>query len=287
MTQPGKRHERSQAALRGERRLLGGLLLAWCAALSGCGFWDEFRSRDYNFKSYFVKENPLLVLNSTKDGNKRARAFAELREPKQHGGTQEEQDSVVRVLVTAASQEPQSWCRLKAIEAPSTFKDPLAVQGLQEAYYAAKSFPPQTRTALRCQSLAGLGRVGNPDAVDLLVTVVQQPPPEPSANNEEDKQFYLDERLAAAEALAGYKHYRALEALTQVLKTEKDVGLRNRAHQSLQIATGKKLPPDAQAWDDYLHPPAGGKEAVADKRKEKAKLGRPTIQQTSLENGKP
>jgi hypothetical protein len=283
--QPGKRH---RTGGRGPR--LGCWLLLGCsAALSGCGIWDDFRSRDYSFKSYFVKENPLVVLTSpTADGNKRARAFAELREPKQHGGDQETQDVVVRILVTAARSEPQSWCRLKAIEALSTFKDPRAVQGLQDAYYEAKSFPPETRTAIRCQALAGLGRIGNPDAVDMLVTVVQQPPPEPSANNEEDKQFYLDERLAAAEALANFKqHYRSLEALTQILKTEKDVALRDRACQSLQVATGKKLPAEFQPWDDYLHPPGGGaKDAVAGKGTDKAKLGPPVIQRTSGQNDK-
>ena len=279
MIQPGKRR---QAGRTGKGGRLGRWLLLGCsAALSGCGIWDDFRSRDYSFKSYFVKENPLVVLTKSTDGTKRARAFAELREPKQNGGNQEAQDVVVRILVTAARSEPQSWCRLKAIEALSTFKDPRAVQGLQDAYYEAKSFPPDTRTAIRCQALAGLGRIGNPDAVDMLVTVVQQPPPEPSANNEEDKQFYLNERLAAAEALASFKHYRSLEALAQILKTEKDVALRDRAHQSLVAATGKKLPPDDKAWDNYLHPPGGDRDAVADKGKDKARLGKPVIQRTS------
>src|SRR5262249_55482411 len=112
----GKRHGRGRA------RLLGWLLALGPLAAAGCGFWGGFRSRAYSVQAFFVHETPRVVLQSSTDGNKRARAFADLREPKQYGGTQEEQDVVVRILITAASHEPQSWCRLKAIEALSTFK---------------------------------------------------------------------------------------------------------------------------------------------------------------------
>ena len=60
-------------------------------------------------------------------------------------------------------------------------------------------------------------------------------------------------RFAAARALANFSHYQATEALMQVLKTERDVALRDRAHESLQTATGKTLPPDPKAWEDLLH----------------------------------
>ena len=63
----------------------------------------------------------------------------------------------------------------------------------------------------------------------------------------------LDERIAAARALGKFPHYEAAEALAGVLRTDKDVALRDVAHASLQEATGKDLPPDAQAWADFLH----------------------------------
>lgn len=277
MFHSGKRHVSGQTGARVVARLLSGLLVSGTLTLAGCGFWDEFRSRDYSVKAFFVKENPLIVLRDSTDGTKRARAYAELREPKLNGGTQEDQDTVVRILVAAVSTEPQAWCRLKAIEALGTFKDPRAVQGLKEAYYKAETFIPETRTVIRRQALVALGRIGNPEAVDLLVSVVQAPPPEPSANSEQDKLYYLDERLAAAEALANFKQFQGTEALLAILKTEKDPALRNQAHFSLEVATGKKLPPDAKAWDDLLHPPGGGsKEAVAGQKK--ATIGQPILQ---------
>ena len=105
------------------------------------------------------------------------------------------------------------------------------------------------------------------------------PPAEDSANSEEGKQLYQDRRIAAADALQHFKHYKATEALVQVLKNEKkDTALRDQAHQSLQVATGKKLPPDHKAWDELLHPPGDGSgEAVAGQKK-KATLGAPIIQ---------
>jgi hypothetical protein len=39
----------------------------------------------------------------------------------------------------------------------------------------------------------------------------------------------------------------------KVLETEKDVALRDRAHESLVAVTGKHLPPDAKQWDALLH----------------------------------
>ncbi len=261
-------------------RLLRVLLVCGPAGLSGCGVWDEFRANDYSVKAFFVHEEPLVVLRDSNDGNKRARALGSLREPKQHGGGDQEQEVVVNVLVTAAAREPQALCRLRAIEALATFKDPRAVKGLEDAYYAAKDFPPEMRTIVRCQALDGLGKLGNPSAVELLVTVIKAPPPEPTANSEEDKQHYLDERIAAAQALQNFKHYQATEALVHVLKTEKkDTALRGVAHQSLQVVTGKELPPDAKAWDELLHPPGGApRDAVADKPKRATIL--PPILQT-------
>ena len=58
---------------------------------------------------------------------------------------------------------------------------------------------------------------------------------------------------AAARALGKFSHYQATEALVRVMQNEKDIALRDRAHESLQIATGKKLPPDAKEWEQLLH----------------------------------
>ena len=55
---------------------------------------------------------------------------------------------------------------------------------------------------------------------------------------------------------------RASEALLDVLRREKDVALRDRAAESLQKITGKKLPPDAQAWEAELRGTPNGKPAA-------------------------
>jgi hypothetical protein len=48
--------------------------------------------------------------------------------------------------------------------------------------------------------------------------------------------------------LGKYHQAECVDTLVYILETEKDAALRDRAHQSLQSATGKNLPPDAQAW---------------------------------------
>jgi hypothetical protein len=78
-----------------------------------------------------------------------------------------------------------------------------------------------------------------------------------------DKQNDLNQRIYAARALAHFRQYQAAEALVSVLRTEQDVALRDRATESLRDITGQDLPPNAQAWSDFLH--KSGKDALAKK----------------------
>jgi hypothetical protein len=279
----GKRHEPVHAGATrfrgcpGLARLLLVAVMPW-PFLAGCGFWDDFRSRDYSIKSFFVHEDPLVVLgDKTSDGNKRARALGSLREPKQNGGTDQEQDVVVKVLVSAATNDPEAWCRIRAIESLGAFKDLRAIRGLEDAYYKADAFVPETRRDLRQHVLAAMGQTSNPEAINLLVNVLQEPPPEAATTSAQDQQYYLDGRIAAATALQNFKQYRATEALALVLKSDKDTALRNEAHHSLEVATGKKLPAEFKAWDDLLHPAENpNRDAVA--KEKKATIGPPIIQ---------
>jgi HEAT repeat protein len=231
------------------RLLAGSALVSF--GLSGCaGFWDDITSREFKLSSMFERPNPLLVLRDSQDGDKRAKALRELHEPKQYGGTDVDQEAVIKIVCTAAGTERQPLCRIAAIETLSHFKDPRAVEGLTTAFYNAGSFPPEQATVIRCKAVAALGTMGNPAAVELLVRVVREPPAE---GPEMDKQQSLDVRIAAARALSHFNQYQATEALVRVLQTEKDVALRDCAHESLQVATGKKLPAEAQAWDELLH----------------------------------
>jgi len=222
--------------------------------LSGCReTFDEITSRDFHVKEFFSKPpDALVVLRDNKDGDKRQKALRRLTEPLANGGTQQDQDVVVTILVTAASKEKEALCRLAAVQTLGKFKDPRAVEGLKNAYYAASSFSPETANVLKCCALAELGETGNPAAVDTLVAALREPPVEGS---EAERQLKLDERIAAARALGHFKQYQATESLVVVLRKEKDPGLRNRAHESLEEATGKDFPPDAQVWADFLHNP--------------------------------
>jgi hypothetical protein len=240
----------------------------------GCaGFWDEVTSRDFKLQALFDQPHPMEVLAHSSDGDKRATALRSLREPKQYGGTDAEQDQVVTLLIRAAVSERQALCRLAAIQALGRFKDPRAVQGLIDAYYAVteqrldptalaskraelvNTFSPEMVTRIQCQALTSLGQTGSPMAVELLTTVAREPQPEGQA-----RQQAIDVRIAAARALARYPQHRTAEALVHVLRTEKDVALRDAAHESLQASTGKKLPPDPKAWERLLRP--GGEEAA-------------------------
>ncbi len=113
-----------------------------CFSLSGCAyFWDDVTSRDFHFSDLTGRTNPFLVLRDSEDGYRRARALRALEEPKQHGGSDRDQDAVVNILTAAATTERQPLCRLAAIEALGSFKDPRAVHALQEAYFNAGNFP--------------------------------------------------------------------------------------------------------------------------------------------------
>jgi HEAT repeat protein len=207
-------------------------------------------SRDFSWKSWFNKPNPLIVLRDSSDGDQRAKALRALQEPKLYGGSDADQDAILQILTTAAAKEKQPLCRLAAIQSLGHFKDPRGLKGLTEAFYNASAFSPETATVIRCQALTAMGETGNPAAVELLARVVREPPAEGTEN---EKQQTIDVRIAAARALGKFSHYQATEALVRVMQTEKDIALRDRAYESLQAATGKKLPPDGKEWEQLLH----------------------------------
>ncbi len=264
--QAGATRTASRRSGAASRRLI--LLAVVCAAPSGCaGFWDDITSRDFHFKDMFKPApDPLEVIRTSPDGDKRRKALLALREPLRHGGTQQEQDVVVKTLTWSATNDPQPLCRMAAIDSLQHFKDPRAAQALIDAFYRAEFFQrdrPETMAVIRCQALSALGVNGNPAGVDLLIGIVKAPP---TGGPNKDQQQDMDQRIAAARALAHFPQYQAAEALVSVLRTERDsVALRNRAHESLQEMTGEKLPLDAQAWADFLHQ-SGNADALVKKR---------------------
>jgi hypothetical protein len=256
------------------RRKRGRTALVWCAltgaGLSGCaGFWDDVTVREPIGKKFDRMigrgPDPLETLRSSTDGDERARALEALREPLRYGGTPEDQDVAIRILSAAAKSERHALCRLAAIKALREYQDPRAVKALEDAYYAAGAFEPNQATFLKCQAVDALGATANPAAVEVLVRVLKEPPVAADAS-ETEKEQSLDVRKAAARALGRFKQSdKANEALLVVLRTETDPALCGRAALSLSEATGKDLPPDAQAWADYLHKQPHDPTGVADK----------------------
>jgi HEAT repeat protein len=271
---PVRRHIPGTNEPRRWRRLLVAAGLA-ALGLSGCAVtWDDVTARDFKLKDMWAKpEDPLVVLRDSKDGDKRARAIRQLKEPKLNGGTEQDQDFVLTLLAAGATTESRYYVRLEAARKLGEFKDPRAVSALVEAYYKADGLVGADHTVtkglvstFRCEVLRGLGNNGDPAAVDLLVKVLSQGSVE---GPEEDRRLVLDERIVAARALKKYPQYRSTEALILVLKNDKDVALRDCATESLQACTGKNLPADYAAWDDFLHhqQPANKGDALAGEKK--------------------
>ena len=227
-------------------------------ASSGCAtFWDDVTSREFKFNEMFQPpQPPLQVLESTQDGDKRARALSRLKEPLRHGGSQSDQDVVVKVLVDSATSERQALCRIRAIESMREFKDPRIVEGLKEAYYRAGSFSPEMASIVRIQSLDALGYGGHPEGLDLLLKVALEPI---AVGAEQDRQMKIDERMAAVRGLGNYPDSKSAGALIEILRKEQDVALTDKANHSLEKITGHKGPRDAGGWSEYLakHPSLG------------------------------
>jgi HEAT repeat protein len=230
------------------------LLALSLPAFAGCAnFWDDITSREFSLKTWYSPPDPLTVLKDSTDGDKRANALRSLKEPKQTGGSDADQNAIVAILTTAVKTERAALCRVAAIEALENFKDPRVVDALQEAYYRASFYErePAAMNVIRCRSIAALGETHRREAVAFLVRIVNQPPVANDAP-ETEKQQRADERIAAARALGNFTGRQPAEALVIVLKSEPDVALRSCAYRSLKNATGQTFTDDPKLWSDYL-----------------------------------
>ncbi len=222
------------------------------ALASGCAtVWDDVTSRDFHVKTYLFPPPPMVVLRDSDDGAARAHALAALQEPLAHGGTQKDQDLYFEILSKSATGDRDPLCRIGAIKALGRFKDARAADVLCTVTEQQLTFTADLNNLVRQEALKSLAETGQPLAVRRLVAVAKEPPAEGSA---QDKQEVLDRRLTAIRGLGKYNYPEATETLVTILQTDKDVAVRKRAHESLQSATGKELPPNPQAWAEYLHP---------------------------------
>jgi hypothetical protein len=249
-------HYLGRTARRGQL-LAAGLLCGLC----GCAtFWEEITSRERDMSYVWRQPDPLVTLRDSTDNHRKAQAIMQLKEPMQHGGTREQQELYLAILMRAAQNEQRGQyeptsrdplCRLAAIRMLGEYKDPRALQVLEKAYFEPQPFTPDMNGMIRQQALASLEKNGNPDVRHILIRAARQPGAGPASSLAERQQI-LDEKLAAAKALGRYPQYDSIDTLVHILETEKDVALRDCAHQSLKIATNKDLPEDGKAWRDLL-----------------------------------
>jgi hypothetical protein len=238
----GSKHSQLSAGKQSWRKKL--LLLALGAGfLPGCGtFFDDIRARspepglwnniNYRTKLAFNMHDPMELI-ADEDGDMRRRGYLNLKEPK--AGT-EEHTQVLGIMRKAASQEKEMIVRMAVIARLGQFQDERCTQILLEAWQAPAN-SGEASTPVRMAIVRALGRRSDPAGLQIIATALQK-------NNSPDL------RLTATDALAGFKEVEAAGTLIQVLREEKDISLKNRAHLSLQKMTGKNnVPPTAEAWE--------------------------------------
>jgi HEAT repeat protein len=247
-------------------------LVAGVALMSFAGcehFWDDITAHspqggfrnDMAFRWQLLthKDEPLVVLRDSHDGDMRARAYRELQEPKLHGGSDQDQEAMLKILGTAAKSERSPVCRVAAIETLGKFKDPRAADALVEAFTSPINFGDKS-PVVRIAIVRSLAEIGDPKGVGVLTQALAFGPE-------------MDVRITAAEGLAKFQTSESTTALLRVLRNDKDVALRFEASQSLEKITGKKeMHPNAEEWDNYFRQVAASGEP---KPKESRSLLRP------------
>lgn len=231
------------------------LLALGAGLLPGCAtFFDDIRARSpepglwnnitFRTKLAFNMYEPMEVLASNDDGDMRRRAYLRLKEPKVGS---EEYETVLGVLRKAASQERDMVVRMAAVTRLSQFEDPRATQILVEAWQAPAN-SGEGAVPVRMAVVKALGQRGDEAGLQVIATAMQKDQP-------------ADLRLTAADALGGFKEVQAAGSLIQVLREERDISLKNRAHRSLQKMTGKSnVPMQAEAWETAVRGSTTGKQ---------------------------
>lgn len=242
------------------------LVLGAIINAAGCAqFIDRVTSRDFKAKELIATPDPLAELRTNQDGDARVRAMRALKEPAKDGRSPDEQNEAIRQLSQAATSDSRPLCRLAAVEALGRFEDSRTVEPLIAAYHQADAMVPDVASAIRSEVMTALGKKKTPEALGLLVKVAGDVKPEATSMGVEQAGFARvsaadsttdrDLRLAAVRALGEAKNPAAIGTLLPLLK-EKDVAIRNCAHDSLQAITGRKdLPPDHAVWERVLQQP--------------------------------
>lgn len=246
------RHPGSGMALK--LRRWPGLIVFSSLLLAGAGCaarWDEMlsRERDWSYITGYGKPDPLVVIRDNPDATRRAQALGELREPLKHGGDAQKQEAYLKVLGETATKDPQPLCRLTAVRCLGNYKDPRAARILEGVVEQQQwLFANQEQNVMvRTEALVALEKIHDPDTKGRFIVIARGPGPTVVASVK-DRYETQDERIVAIRALGKYRQQDAVDALIHVMKTEKDVALRDCALKSLEESTGKKWPARREVW---------------------------------------
>lgn len=216
-----------------------------CAGLAGCaGFWDEVTSRDFDVRNIVSPPDPMTVLKTSTDGDARAKAFRRLEEPRRRGGSEADQEEVVKLLSATAISDPQPICRMAAIATLGRFQDPRTVAALAGAYESADQLVPDVACMVRCQTLQAMGETKQPTAVEFLTEIAKKP--SRSDVTERERGQGRDIRLAAVRSLQNFPGSPvAADAVAGIARQDKDVAIRDRARETYEVVTGKPVANEA------------------------------------------
>jgi hypothetical protein len=220
--------------------------------LSGCAMmsWDDLTSREFSVHSLWTApQPPLTVIAKSSDGYARSKALNKLDEPSNPALLEQH----IEVLQAAAMNDRDPLCRLAALRTLGRYKDPRAARILSDVYL---SDPPMMSTEnkafIRQQALTSL-QVSSPvDARQLFIQAARQPSGSLTGAAQRDRMEILDERLTAIRALGKYPQADAVDTLVKLLETEKDIAIRKCAHESLVASTKQDIPPDGNAWREFV-----------------------------------
>ena len=238
--------------------LAGAVVVLVTVASTGCAyFWEDITAHSpeggfvndwkYRFRLLFQPPSPLEVLAHSKDGDFRARAYRQLKEPSQHGGSEEEQQKFLEGLIWGAKNEPDAIARMAAIERLARCQDPRAREFFFNVEQSKEPVLYYDRDVyVQIAALQAVATLQDPRAVPILAKAAQFGPT-------------LEVRLAAIRGLKNYPSQQTASILVEILRDEerkplpqRQVALQHEVRQQLVALTGKDFPAESQVWADYL-----------------------------------
>lgn len=248
---------------------------------------SSHRFREAPFKTIIRNDDPVQVLRNAPEGDDRVWAMQNLKEPILNGGSETDQAEIMQILGQTATTDRSGLCRLAAIETLSRFQDPRVPDLLTAAYQNAtgepppqttspdgvvpvglrtrlfarstNSFTPETITSVQVKALEAMGQARSANGLNLLCEVAGTPvtrrelSPDEVALPIEEVVNKFDIRLAAIRALANYVgESKPIPILVRILQVERDVALKNRAHESLMTITGQRFSHESEPWLEWM-----------------------------------